>query len=140
MEYYFQQIWQQVDANWNMLDQFASEHLALVLAGVFLFGVLATLAQARLAILACALFVITWFLQQFELVALPEYLGLGLAIIFAVGLLQGIATLLLGEQQAGPAVWIVLAGLVVFAIWKFPKGVAVKAAGLLPFGRGGRNA
>lgn len=140
MDRHIHDLWTQIEAYWLGISQYASENLMISLAAVFLFGVIATLAQARMAILATALFIAARVLQNFELVALPEYTGAALVILFGVGLLQGIATLLLGEQQAGPAVWVMLAGLVVFVIWKFPKTVAVGAAGLLPLGRGGRNA
>jgi hypothetical protein len=90
----------------------------------FLAGALALLTGARLTLVAAALAASVWAAQEMGLVVLDakelELIASGVAALFLIGMLQGIVTLLAGEQAAGTSILIILFGLVAFFIWRGP--------------------
>lgn len=104
---------------------FVAAEPALAFSLTFLIGGLTILIGARLSFAAISIGAAILMAAHLGILQdYPPYLMPAVAGVFVLGVMQGVATLLVGEQQAGTILWIAFVAVLIFVSWRFPKALA----------------
>lgn len=100
-------------------------HLAGVVdpitAGAFLAGAVAAMTGARLALLGAAILVLADLaVASGVLVGVPQWAVPAAITLLLLGALQGVLTLIVGEQTAGTLLAAAIVGTMIFILWRGP--------------------
>ena len=95
------------------------------LAASFVAGALALSIGARLSLAAAALLTIAWIAVEIAVIShVPDWIAPVAVVLFAVGLVQGLVTLLAGEEAAGDFLGVAFLGVILFLLWRGPGRIA----------------